>query len=143
MLRAVAACAGAGGAPHCLPRPGIKPAARQEGTAMGVFDSLIAGAVGAEMATVVNRLIERHGGVQGLVNQFEKQGFGSTVKSWVGTGPNQPISSDEIHKVLGADTVNDLAQKMGVSPQELAQKLSQMLPKAVDAATPGGVIPKV
>lgn len=110
---------------------------------MGVFDSLIAGAVGAEMATVVNRLIERHGGVQGLVNQFEKQGFGSTVKSWVGTGPNQPISSDEIHKVLGADTVNDLAQKMGVSPQELAQKLSQMLPKAVDAATPGGVIPKV
>jgi len=36
------------------------------------------------MVSVVNGLIEKHGGVQGIVSQLEQQGLGSTVKSWVG-----------------------------------------------------------
>jgi hypothetical protein len=36
---------------------------------MGLFDGLLGGVVGAEMATVVNGLIEKHGGVQGIVAQ--------------------------------------------------------------------------
>jgi hypothetical protein len=34
---------------------------------MGLLDGLLGGAVGAEMVTVVNGLIEKHGGVQGGV----------------------------------------------------------------------------
>jgi uncharacterized protein YidB (DUF937 family) len=109
---------------------------------MGLFDSLIGGAVGAEMAVVVNRLIEQHGGVQGLVNQFEQQGFGQTVKSWVGTGPNKPIAPADVHQALGADTINQLAAKLGVPPEDLAKKLSEVLPTAVDKLTPNGAIPK-
>jgi hypothetical protein len=41
---------------------------------MGLLDGVLGGIVGAEMVTVVSGLIERHGGVQGLVNQFEKSG---------------------------------------------------------------------
>jgi hypothetical protein len=47
---------------------------------MGLFDGLIGGAVGAEMATVVNHLVAQHGGLQGLVGQFERQGLGPTVQ---------------------------------------------------------------
>jgi uncharacterized protein YidB (DUF937 family) len=107
---------------------------------MGLFDGVLGGVVGAEMATVVSGLIEKHGGVQGIVAQMEQQGFGATVKSWVGTGANVPISADQIHAAFGSDVVKNLAAKFGVNPDELAQKLAQALPQAVNKLTPNGVV---
>src|SRR5579871_2554225 len=98
---------------------------------MGLIDGLIGGAVGAEVATAVNSLIEKHGGVQGVISQFQKQGLGATVQSWIASGPNQSITPDQVHQVFGADTINSLAAKLGVPPQELATKLSTVLPQAV------------
>jgi uncharacterized protein YidB (DUF937 family) len=109
---------------------------------MGMFDGILGGVVGAEMATVVNGLIEKHGGIQGIVAQLEQQGLGGTVKSWIGTGPNQPISADQIHQVFGSDAVKELAAKVGLSPDVLAAKLSQVLPQAIDKLTPAGTVPK-
>jgi uncharacterized protein YidB (DUF937 family) len=109
---------------------------------MGMFDGLLGGVVGAEMATVVNGLIEKHGGVQGIVAQLEQQGLGGTVKSWVGTGANQAISPDQIHQAFGSDMVKELAAKVGLSPDVLAAKLSQVLPQAIDKLTPAGTVPK-
>jgi len=107
-----------------------------------MFDGLLGGVVGAEMATVVNGLIEKHGGIQGIVSQLEQQGLGGTVRSWVGTGANQPISADQIHQAFGSDTVKQLAAKVGMSPEDLAARLSQILPQAIDKLTPGGVAAK-
>jgi len=109
--------------------------------AMGLLDGIIGGAVGAEMVTVVNGLIQRHGGISGILQQFQAQGLGDTVKSWVSTGPNQPISPDQVHKALGSDTITELAAKLGISPQELSAKLSTVLPQVVDKMTPTGVVP--
>jgi uncharacterized protein YidB (DUF937 family) len=109
---------------------------------MGMFDGLLGGLVGAEMATVVNGLIEKHGGIQGIVAQLEQQGLGGTVRSWVGTGPNQPITADQVHQAFGPDTVKQLAAKFGMSPEDLSAKLSQVLPQAIDKLTPGGVVAK-
>jgi uncharacterized protein YidB (DUF937 family) len=109
---------------------------------MGLLDGLLGGAVGAEMVTVVNGLIEKHGGIQGIVAQLEQQGLGGTVRSWVGTGANQPISADQVHQAFGSDTVKELAAKVGMTPQDLASKLSQILPGAIDKLTPGGVAAK-
>jgi uncharacterized protein YidB (DUF937 family) len=109
---------------------------------MGLLDGLLGGAVGAEMVTVVNGLIEKHGGVQGIVAQLEQQGLGGTVRSWVGTGANQPITADQIHQAFGSDTVKQLAAKIGMTPEDLASKLSQILPQAIDKLTPGGVAAK-
>jgi uncharacterized protein YidB (DUF937 family) len=109
---------------------------------MGLFDGILGGVVGAGMATVVSDLIQKHGGVQGIVSQLQQQGLGDTVKSWVGTGGNQPISPDQIHQAFGADTIEALAAKAGLNPQDLAQKLSQLLPQAIDKLTPGGEIPR-
>jgi uncharacterized protein YidB (DUF937 family) len=108
---------------------------------MGLFDGVLGGIVGAGMVSVVSDIIDKHGGLNGVVNQFQQQGFGDTVRSWVSTGQNQPISPDEIHKVLGSDTINQLAAKLGMTPQELAAKLSTVLPQAIDKLTPAGVVP--
>src|SRR5579862_1628794 len=111
-------------------------------THMGILDGLVGGVVGAGMMQVVNGLIEQHGGLQGIVSQFEKNGLGSTVQSWIGSGPNQPISTDQVHQVLGPDLLQQLSQKSGLSVQDLAQKISEFLPQAVDKLTPEGTIPK-
>lgn len=110
---------------------------------MGLLDGLIGGVVGAEMTSVVNSFIQQHGGVQGIVSQLESQGLGATARSWVSTGANQSISPDQISKAFGSSPVlGQLAAKAGLSPQDLAQKLSQVLPGAIDKLTPGGAIPK-
>ena len=109
---------------------------------MGMLDGLLGGIVGAGMVSVVNGIIEKHGGLQGVVSEFEKNGLGATVQSWVGTGPNQPISQDEVRNVLGSDLLQQLSEKSGLSVQDLTQKLSHVLPQAVDRLTPNGAIPK-
>lgn len=109
---------------------------------MGMFDGILGGIVGAGMVSVVNSILEQHGGLQGVVGEFEKNGLGPTVRSWVGTGPNQPISPEDVHKALGPDLLRQLAEKSGLSEQDLIQKLSHVLPQAVDKLTPNGSIPK-
>ncbi len=108
---------------------------------MGLFDGVLGGIVGAEMATVVNGLIERHGGVEGVVNQLRTSGFGPTVNAWVNEGPNAPIAPHEVHQAFGEKTIAELAAEHGMTPEELTQKLSQVLPHAVDALTPDGSVP--
>ncbi len=108
---------------------------------MGMFDGLLGGVVGAEMATVVNSLIQKHGGVQGIVSQLESQGLGNTVKSWVGTGANEPVTGDQIHAALGPDMIAQLAAKVGMTPEDLSAKLAQVLPGAIDKLTPRGTVP--
>ena len=109
---------------------------------MGFLDGMIGGMVGAALVPVVNNLLAQHGGVEGIMNQFETQGLGSTVKTWVQDGPNAPITADHVHKAFGEQTINDLAAKAGMSPQELAAKLAQVLPHTVDALTPNGAVEK-
>ncbi len=109
---------------------------------MGLLDGVLGGMVGAEMVNVVSSLIDKHGGVQGLVSQFEKQGLGGVVQSWVGTGANQSITAEQIRQALGSNIVAEMAAKFGLNPQDLAQKLAQALPQTVDKLTPGGVVPK-
>lgn len=105
---------------------------------MGLLDGVLGGVVGA----VVTDVIRRNGGVQGMVNQFETKGFGPAVRSWVSTGPNQPIAADHVQQVLGSDLIQEMSARTGMPVAELTQKLAQLLPQAIDQMTPGGVIPK-
>ena len=109
---------------------------------MGMFDGVLGGVVGAGLATAIHGYIEKQGGLNAVVQKFEQQGMGGIVQSWIGTGPNQPIEPHQLQQVLGGDLVQQLAGKVGMSAQDLLQKLAQVLPDAVDKMTPGGVVPK-
>ena len=108
---------------------------------MGLLDGLLGGIVGAEVNNLVAGVIEHHGGVQGLVSQFEQQGLGGVIQSWIGTGPNQAISAQQLQQVLGSDAITQLAQKFGINSQDLLQKVAQALPQVVDKMTPNGTLP--
>jgi uncharacterized protein YidB (DUF937 family) len=109
---------------------------------MGLFDGVVGGFIGGELASVVNQVIQQQGGLSGLVSKFQQGGLGETVQSWIGTGANAPVSGAQLHSVLGSDLVQQLAAKTGMSQEDLLHKLSQVLPTVVDTMTPGGAIPK-
>jgi uncharacterized protein YidB (DUF937 family) len=108
---------------------------------MGLLDGIIGGIVGAEVNSLVTGVIERHGGVQGLVAQFENSGLGHVAQSWVGNGANLPVTAEQLHQVLGSDAVTQMSQKFGINSQELLQRLAAALPQAVDKMTPNGALP--
>ncbi|MGF6722519.1 uncharacterized protein YidB (DUF937 family) [Paraburkholderia sp. GAS41] len=95
----------------------------------------------ALISTALEFVNNQPGGLNGLIQQFKDKGAGDIISSWVSNGENQPVSADTLHSVLGSDTVNDLAAKAGVQPDQIAGLLSQVLPHVVNAATPTGEVP--
>jgi uncharacterized protein YidB (DUF937 family) len=81
------------------------------------------------------------GGLSGLVDKLQKGGLGSLVNSWVGHGQNQPVSPNQLGPALGPDVIKTLAQRSGLSEEELTRQLSQVLPGLVDKLTPNGRLP--
>jgi uncharacterized protein YidB (DUF937 family) len=81
------------------------------------------------------------GGLGELVDHFTKNGQGKTAESWVGKGPNAPITDTQMEKTLGADLIDSLVKQTGLTREELLSRLSKTLPEAVDKLTPGGKIP--
>ena len=85
---------------------------------------------------------ELGGSLGGLAQMFEQAGMGDQLKSWVSTGRNMPISPDQLTQALGHDRLGQLAGAAGMSHEEAAGELSQMLPQLVDGLTPGGNLPQ-
>ncbi len=109
--------------------------------AMSLLGGAGAGGQGSLVDEAMSLIQNQPGGLAGLVQQFESQGLGSVVQSWVGSGENQPVTPDAIQQVLGSGAVQQLADKLGIDPSQAASGLSQVLPHLVDHLTPGGQMP--
>ncbi len=108
---------------------------------MGLFDGVLGGILGAGALTVVTKYVNDHGGLQGVVDQFSKQGLGGTINSWIGMGDNEPVTADQITQAVGADKMQEMAKEAGVEPAVLAGQLAEHLPTAIDKLTPTGKLP--
>jgi uncharacterized protein YidB (DUF937 family) len=116
---------------------------------MGLLDSLENQALGNVLGGSTNPLASgllqmiqnQPGGLQGMVQSFQNKGLGGLVSSWISNGPNPPITSDQVHQVLGSDQVKALAAKAGISPDAAGAAIAQILPGLVDKLTPNGSVP--
>ncbi len=77
----------------------------------------------------------------GLLSQFQQAGLGHVAQSWVGNGPNQPVSPQQLQTVFGEDQVQGMASQAGMQPGDFLSQLSQHLPTAVNGMTPSGQLP--
>lgn len=117
---------------------------------MGLFDQVVGALAGGEtggqgrLLEVVMQLINdpKIGGLQGLVQMFQQGGLGEIVNSWVSTGQNLPVSAEQIQSVLGGSSLQAIAAKLGVSPEQASGSLADMLPQLVDRMTPNGQLPE-
>jgi len=80
-------------------------------------------------------------GLRELVERFQKNGRGDVAQSWVKSGPNKDIEPDDLKSAIGPDALAALAQRTGLTPEEVLRRLSQQLPSAVDQYTPDGRLP--
>jgi uncharacterized protein YidB (DUF937 family) len=93
------------------------------------------------LTAVMEFVNNQPGGLNGLVQQFQEHGAGGVIQSWIGGGENQPVSPDTVQNVVGSDALNELASKVGVSPEQASTLLTQVLPLVVNHATPNGETP--
>ena len=93
-------------------------------------------------ASILQMIQNQPGGLQWLVQSFHDKGLGGLVSGWVSTGPNPPVSADQIHQVLGSDKVKQLAAAAGISPDVAGSAIAQLLPTIVDKLTPNGQVPE-
>jgi uncharacterized protein YidB (DUF937 family) len=127
-------------------QPGAAPAApaapgssQSAGSGGGLGDLLKNGLGGLLAGGAAGSVLS--GGLNDLLKQFQQSGHGDVAKSWVATGPNKAISSDDLAKALGGDQINTLIAHTGLSRQDLLAGLSQYLPEAVNQLTPDGRLP--
>jgi uncharacterized protein YidB (DUF937 family) len=99
------------------------------------------GAQSGLIAAAMEFVNNQPGGLNGLIQRFHENGAGDIVSSWVGNGENKPISSDTVTDVLGSDAVSQIAQKAGLSGDQVSGMLATVLPHLVNHATPDGQVP--
>lgn len=80
--------------------------------------------------------------LSGLLQQLQEGGLGDKARSWVGTGGNDPVSGPEIAQALPYQTLDHVAEQSGLSPEQAADRIAQLLPEVVNKLTPGGDIPQ-
>lgn len=81
------------------------------------------------------------GGLSALLARLNEAGLGEQVASWVGTGQNLPVSAEQISQAFGGSGLGDMATLLGMSGDQLAGKVAELLPQVVDSLTPNGQLP--
>lgn len=109
----------------------------------GMAGQLLGNAGGNQNAlNAVLSLVNNHeGGLPGLISAFHQSGLGSAVSSWVGTGPNQEVSGEQVQSALGTSQVQEVASKLGVPTEVASGVIAQLLPGIIDHLTPNGQVP--
>jgi uncharacterized protein YidB (DUF937 family) len=118
---------------------------------MGFFDEMM-NSVGSQLGgTSRGGLMEQvlglinnpeSGGLGGLIDTFKSKGLGDAISSWISTEENQPVTAEQITNTLGTDTIQKLAQKLGIPDTEVSRNLAALLPQVIDKLTPNGIVPE-
>ena len=112
---------------------------QQQGGSAGGLGDLLGGLLGGGQAQQAGTQVA--GGLGGLTDLLNQAGLGEQVQSWIGTGENQPVSAEQIQATLGqAGTLGQIAQDAGVSEQQAAGGLAELLPGLINKLTPNGQI---
>lgn len=118
---------------------------------MSILDALkgLAGGQGAGSGNptldVIGSLIQKAGGVGGLVAMLQQGGLGAVANSWVGNGANQTVDPQQLGQALAGtaagEHVQATAQQLGVAPETVLGELARHLPAVVNHLTPDGQVP--
>jgi len=117
------------------------------GNASGGLDlgSLLGGLLGGQGGASADSqaLGAAAGGIGVLQQVLAQAGLGEQVNSWIGSGPNQPVTPAALSSALGdTGAIASLAQSTGMSEEDVAAHLSEGLPELIDRLTPHGHVPQ-
>ncbi|MFD4912629.1 YidB family protein [Streptomyces virginiae] len=65
-------------------------------------------------------------------------GLEPQLRSWVDSGPNEPVTAEQITQAVGKDELARTAESLGRAPGDLAADIALALPQLIDMASPDG-----
>ena len=95
----------------------------------------------AALLNSVMAIISRDDGLSDLLRQLNHKGLEQQVTSWIASGKNTPVSAHQIEDALGEETIYDMAQQSGMTLEQTADKLAQLLPSIVHELTLNEQVP--
>ena len=104
----------------------------------GMLGNLVEQHGGTE--AILQGALQQAGGVQGIVSKLQGAGYGDAVQSWLGAGPNQPVTADGIAQALGHGRIGEMAAGYGLQPDQLSGLLAKVLPGLIDRLSPDGTL---
>ena len=118
---------------------------------MGLIDEVLAmaGSTGAQQSQHAGALSAilsiinspQVGGLAGLQSMFQQGGLGHIMSSWIGSGPNLPVSANQLQNVLPGGALQQAAQQAGMDSSQFSNIMSTLLPHLVDKVSPNGQLP--
>lgn len=116
---------------------------------MGFLDGLAGEVLGSMLGgksdnnllgQIAMEMINKNGGLGGILEKFNQAGLGDLAASWIGQGSNQSLTEDQVSNVFGNDMIAEMASKFGVDSSLLTSQIAQYLPELVNQATPAGTV---
>lgn len=113
---------------------------------MGLLDGLTGGILGEVEAKLLPGLLAKAlagtnlGSLQGLLDKLKQSGLGPQVSSWLGRGPNQPITAEQLEAALGDGVVDKISTTLNMPPDQIFGFLAKHLPAVIDALSPNGTL---
>jgi uncharacterized protein YidB (DUF937 family) len=89
-------------------------------------------------AALAELLGGEQGGLPDLANRFDEAGLGDVMNSWISHGPNLPVSTRDLRRILGEQRVEELATLTGMPSGDFLVHLARLLPAAIHRMTPEG-----
>jgi uncharacterized protein YidB (DUF937 family) len=120
---------------------GMTQGTRQMPQRGGMGGSMGGGLGGMGMAAIIAlglQLLQRNGGLEGVLGKLRQTGHGQEADSWVGKGQNMPVTPDVLAQIFGRDEVGRTAKQLGVDPDEALGGLANVFPEIVNQITPQG-----
>ncbi|MFD3553741.1 YidB family protein [Streptomyces goshikiensis] len=74
------------------------------------------------------------------VKDLADAGLEPQLRSWVGSGPNEPVTAEQITLAIGEDELTRTAESLGREPGDLAADIALALPQLIDTTSPDGSV---
>lgn len=86
-------------------------------------------------------IIEKEEGLAGLYDLFLHHEFDGVIKSWA-SGGEVPSTAKDVEAALSPALISDYANKLGIAPNEAADRLAENMPRYIDELIEKGEWPK-
>ena len=102
----------------------------------GLRDKVLASTgVEDKAADALKGMLASQGGKAGLevlMRQCDQAGIGDKARTWVGDGPKEPLTSEEVQRLLTSDQARFLASCTGLPLAPLLPVIARLLPLAIE-----------
>ena len=102
---------------------------------------LLRSGIGNRLTTPLLAGFLQNGGLDKVLSGLRAEGKGAQAESWISTGENDAVSGADLESAMGKEEISRIAAKLGLSEEETADALAEVLPRVVDTVSPQGELP--